>query len=49
MCTPEITEDEIYRRAGEVFSAMENRSTLAEMQLIQRAFSFAYEIGRAHV
>lgn len=43
MCTPEITEDEIYRRAGEVFSAMENRSTLAEMQLIQRAFSFAYE------
>ncbi len=46
MCTPEITEDEIRRRAGEVFSAMEKRSTLAEMQLINKAFNFALEAHR---
>lgn len=46
MCNPEITEDEIRRRAGEVFSAMENRSTLAEMQLMHKAFNFAYEAHR---
>ncbi|MDO4931056.1 MAG: HD domain-containing protein [Prevotellaceae bacterium] len=46
MNTPEITEDEIRRRAGEVFSAMENRSTLAEMQLMSKAFNFAMETHR---
>lgn len=46
MCTPEITEDEIRRRAGEVFSAMESRSTLAEMQLMRKAFNFAFDAHR---
>lgn len=43
MCTTEITEDEIRRRAGEVFSAMESRSSLSEMQMMKDAFNFAYE------
>ncbi len=46
MCNIEITEDEIRRRAGEVFSAMESRSTLAEMQMMKDAFNFAYEAHR---
>lgn len=41
-----ITQEEITRRAGEVFSAMEKRSTLEEMQMIHRAFDFAYEAHR---
>lgn len=46
MGTPDITEEEIRRRAGEVFSAMESRSTLAEMQLMRKAFEFAFEAHR---
>ena len=46
MCNQEITEEEIRRRAGEVFSAMESRSSLAEMQLMHKAFNFAYEAHR---
>lgn len=46
MCDPEITEEEIQRRAGEVFSAMEKRSTLAEMQIMRKAFEFAHEAHR---
>lgn len=37
----EITDEEIQRRADEVFSAMEARSTLEEMQLMRKAFTFA--------
>ncbi len=39
----EITADEIQRRAHEVFSAMESRSSLEEMQLMHKAFNFARE------
>ncbi len=38
-----ITEEEIRRRADEVFSAMEKRCTLEEMQLLRQAFEFAHE------
>ena len=41
-----ITDEEIRRRANEVFSAMEKRSTLEEMQMIHRAFDFACEAHR---
>lgn len=43
MGTPEITEEEIRRRAGEVFSAMESRSTTNEMRMIHKAFEFAFD------
>jgi GTP pyrophosphokinase len=39
----EITEEEILRRANEVFSAMENRSTEEEMKLVKKAFMCAKE------
>ena len=42
-----ITDEEIRRRANEVFSAMEKRSTLEEMQLIHRAFDFAWQAHRS--
>lgn len=42
----EINDDEIMRRAREVFSAMEKRSTLEEMQLLQKAFDYAREAHR---
>lgn len=41
-----ITEEEIQRRANEVFSAMEKRCSLDEMQLAQKAFNFAREAHR---
>ena len=41
-----ITEEEIQRRANEVFSAMEKRCTIDEMQLMQKAFNFAREAHR---
>ncbi len=43
MGTPEIKDDEIRRRADEVFSAMESRSTLEEMRMIHTAFEFALD------
>lgn len=46
MDTNIITEEEIQRRADEVFSAMESRSTLQEMQLMVKAFNFAREAHR---
>ncbi len=46
MKTNNITEEEIQRRANEVFSAMEKRCTLEEMQLMQKAFNFAREAHR---
>jgi len=46
MKTTKITEEEIQRRANEVFSAMEKRCTLEEMQLMQKAFNFAREAHR---
>lgn len=46
MNNQEITEEEIQCRANEVFSAMEHRSTLEEMQLIHKAFNFAREAHR---
>ena len=42
----QISEEEITRRAQEVFSAMEKRSTLEEMQLIEDAFRYAREAHR---
>ncbi|MBR4268808.1 MAG: bifunctional (p)ppGpp synthetase/guanosine-3',5'-bis(diphosphate) 3'-pyrophosphohydrolase [Prevotella sp.] len=41
-----VTEEDILRRANEVFSAMEKRSTLEEMQMIHKAFEFASEMHR---
>ena len=41
-----VTEEDILRRANEVFSAMEKRSTLEEMQMIRKAFDFAYTMHR---
>ena len=41
-----VTEEDILRRANEVFSAMEKRSTLEEMQMIRKAFEFAYTMHR---
>ena len=41
-----ITEEEIQRRANEVFSAMEKRCSLDEMQLARKAFNFAREAHR---
>ena len=41
-----ISEEEINLRAREVFSAMEKRTTLEEMQLIKKAFVFAREAHR---
>lgn len=41
-----ITEEEIQRRAHEVFSAMEKRCSVEEMQLVQKAFNFAREAHR---
>ena len=60
MKSPEVTEEYIQYKANEVFSAMEKRSTLEEMQLMHEAFRYAREahreqkrktgeIGRAHV
>lgn len=42
-----ITDEEIRRRANEVFSAMEKRSTLEEMQMIRSAFDFAWQAHRS--
>lgn len=41
-----ITEEEIQHRANEVFSAMEKRCSVEEMQLVQKAFNFAREAHR---
>jgi GTP pyrophosphokinase len=41
-----ITDEDIKRRASEVFSAMEKRSTLEEMQMIRHAFDFAWQAHR---
>ena len=41
-----ITEEEIQQRANEVFSAMEKRCSLDEIQLAQKAFNFAREAHR---
>lgn len=38
-----VTEDDIQQRAEDVFSAMSQRSTLEEIQLIRRAFQFAHD------
>ena len=46
METNKITEAEIQHRANEVFSAMEKRCSLEEMQLVQKAFNFAREAHR---
>ncbi len=46
MLDSEITEEEIRRRAEEVFSAMEKRSTQKEMQQMRQAFEFAHEMHR---
>ncbi|MBO7052130.1 MAG: bifunctional (p)ppGpp synthetase/guanosine-3',5'-bis(diphosphate) 3'-pyrophosphohydrolase [Prevotella sp.] len=42
----EITEEDIQAMANEVFSAMEKRSTLEEMQLMHEAFRYAREAHR---
>lgn len=42
----EITDEEINRRANEVFTAMESRSSLEDMNLITKAFNFAREAHR---
>lgn len=42
----EITEEEIERRAREVFSAMESRTSIEEMKLIHKAFYFARDAHR---
>lgn len=42
----DITEDEIRRRANEVFSAIEEHTTLEELQLVQKAFEYAYQAHR---
>lgn len=41
-----ITEEEIQHRANKVFSAMEKRCSVKEMQLVQKAFNFAREAHR---
>ena len=41
-----VTEEEIMRRARQVFSAMEKRTTLEEMQLVKNAFYFARDAHR---
>ncbi|MBR2184791.1 MAG: bifunctional (p)ppGpp synthetase/guanosine-3',5'-bis(diphosphate) 3'-pyrophosphohydrolase [Prevotella sp.] len=41
-----ITEEEIQDRANKVFSAMEKRCSVKEMQLVQKAFNFAREAHR---
>ena len=41
-----ITDDDIQCMANEVFSAMEKRSTLEEMQLMHKAFNYAHEAHR---
>ena len=46
METNKITEAEIQHRANEVFSAMEKRCSVEEMQLVQKAFNFAREAHR---
>lgn len=46
MASIEITEEEIMRRAREVFSAIEKRTTLEEMQLVKNAFYFARDAHR---
>ena len=46
METNKITEEEIQHRANEVFSAMEKRCSVEEMQLVQKAFNFAREAHR---
>lgn len=43
MSPHDISHEEIERRAQEVFSAMESRTSLEEMTLLQRAFAFARE------
>ena len=42
----EITEEDIQAMANEVFSAMEKRSTLEDMQLMHEAFRYAREAHR---
>lgn len=39
----QITEEEIERRAGEVFAAMSNRCTIEEMSLMQSAYHLAHD------
>ena len=46
METNKITEAEIQHRANKVFSAMEKRCSVEEMQLVQKAFNFAREAHR---
>ncbi|MBQ9236936.1 MAG: bifunctional (p)ppGpp synthetase/guanosine-3',5'-bis(diphosphate) 3'-pyrophosphohydrolase [Prevotella sp.] len=46
MKSPEVTEEYIQYKANEVFSAMEKRSTLEEMQLMHEAFRYAREAHR---
>ena len=46
METNKITEEEIQHRANEVFSALEKRCSVEEMQLVQKAFNFAREAHR---
>ena len=41
-----ITDDDIQCMANEVFSAMEKRTTLEEMQLLHKAFNYAREAHR---
>ena len=46
MKTNKITEEEIQRRANEVFAALKERCNEEEMQLVQKAFNFAREAHR---
>lgn len=46
MKSPEVTEEYIDLQAREVFSAMERRSSIEDMQLIHKAFRFAKEAHR---
>ncbi len=46
METNKITEEEIQRRANEVFAALKERCNEEEMQLVQKAFNFAREAHR---
>ena len=47
METNKITEAEIQHRANKVFSAMEKRCSVEDMQLVQKAFNFAREAHRS--
>ena len=46
METNKITEEEIQRRANEVFAALKERCNEEEVQLVQKAFNFAREAHR---